>query len=283
MGSDARRGAGPRPGDAARDRDVGDVRPGDAVGGAARHPHARAVRQLCLARPVSSRPPSGPGAIASISTSSSAVGRQAPAATFACTCSALVAPAITDATAGCAASAPIATSSNARPCSSAQARSASTRSSLASVTNAGGAGQPRAGRDPPVAGDLAGQQALGQREERQDAQAEVLARPGPPRARSRAPAASTRSARRRTASSRRRPRGARRRRSASRRGSSARCSGPCPRGPARAARPGSPRSGSPGPARAAGTGRCGRCAAGAATARPRTGRRSGCPGTGRSG
>ena len=72
--------------------------------------------------------------MASISARSASVGVQSAAAALALTCSALVAPAITEEQPGWAARAPIAVSSRVTPRSCAQAISASTLASFSSVT-----------------------------------------------------------------------------------------------------------------------------------------------------
>ena len=72
--------------------------------------------------------------MASISASSAAAGVHSAAAALALTCSALVAPAITDEQPGWAARAPIAVPRSVTPCSWAQAVSASTLASFSSVT-----------------------------------------------------------------------------------------------------------------------------------------------------
>ena len=120
-------------------------------------------------------------------------------------------------------------------------------------------------------GVLAGQQPVGQREERQHAEAEGVG--------GRQQLALDVAVQQRVLVLRRDercPRGAcgpprRRRPSASRRSSNARCSGPFRRPPDRPGRPGSPRSASADPAGATGRGRSSRCPAGAATPRPRPG------------
>jgi hypothetical protein len=76
----------------------------------------------------------GGGTIASIATTCSVVGSQRPAAALALTCSGEVAPAMTEEQPGWAARPPIAISSRDAPCCLPQSTSASTVSSLASVT-----------------------------------------------------------------------------------------------------------------------------------------------------
>ena len=191
-----------------------------------------------------------------------------------CTCSPRVAPEMTEETVGCAASPAMATSRTESPRSAAYASRASMRSQSALASQPArlgvevGAGTGRGGL---AAAVLAGEQAVLQREERQHAQAEALAR--------RDQLALDVAVEQRVAVLRRHerargpwsPRSTRRRRPASRRSWSSRGSAPCPRGPARSAHRASRRSGSPGRARAAGRGRCGRSAAGAGSPRPRAG------------
>ena len=117
----------------------------------------------------------------------------------------LVAPAITEQTAGCAARPPIATSSRLSPCSAAKPASASIRSQRSSETS-GRPAQPRALGRRLAAAVLAGQEAAREREVRDQPDPELARRPGAARSRPRARARSTRSGRRRSVRARARPR-----------------------------------------------------------------------------
>ena len=124
-------------------------------------------------------------------------GIQAPAATLARTWSAEVAPAMTEATVGCAARPPMATSNMDSERSSAYRSTASMPVPRRLLEPAGPPRQrePAAGRRRLVPVVLAGEQAAGEREVRQQADAEPLAGRDGRRPRRRGRAASTRSGR----------------------------------------------------------------------------------------
>ena len=121
-----------------------------------------------------SRGHTGPGAASSIAASCSRSGSQAAAATFARTCSARLAPAMTDATAGCAARPPIASVSRSIPHSRAQRVERLDAVEVRRGEALGTHRQPRPGRRPLTAPVLAGQQPRRQREVRQQAGADPL-------------------------------------------------------------------------------------------------------------